>query len=394
MPSNDRRTFLKELVVAASLPFTGQGTLSANEDDQSQDKQHPERPLIGAIRWDAWYDPSDGTVAQAVEKTLGPPQYHDRMPFFGKVSGSNSVRIDGYSQHIMDQEIDSAADAGLDYWAFDTYAPDAPLSNALRLYVSSPRRTRLRFCAINSLSSAIPFFALQTDYLVDLMCEPGYVRVLGNRPVLFVLTVPDEQLTRDGGVPLAAAWVQQIRARVQQRGRGYPYVVLTNEGNLRRAAKLCNELGLDAVAQYATAIGPFGGAPFATLASLVEAFWDQQATATGFPIIPNVMTGWDTRPLSANPVPWEPRPAADHYYQRAKPGEIANHLKNALLWLRTHRTAAPANTALIYAWNECSEGFGALVPTFDAARPEGNASRLDAVASVLRVDRHASKTRV
>ena len=66
-------------------------------------------PRIGAIRWDAWYDPADGKVAQAVERSLGPAEFHYRMPFFGRETGPNSVRINGDSQAIMDQEIAAAA---------------------------------------------------------------------------------------------------------------------------------------------------------------------------------------------------------------------------------------------------------------------------------------------
>ena len=382
MRSSTRRTFLSRIVASASAPIFGLSAFAADERSAS-DEERTDRPLIGAIRWDAWYDSADGAVAKAVEKTLGPSPYHWRMPFFGQVAGADSVRINGYSQEIIDYEIDAAANAGIDFWAFDSYPPDSPLSNALRLYLSSRRRGRLRFCAINGLSSAIPYFAAQTDHLVDLMCQPGYVLVEGNRPLFFAYSISDAQLAADGGIGLVAQWVQQIRTRVRQHGPGNPYIALTQESDLARAALLCQQLELDAVAQYATAIGPFGGAPFATLANRVEAFWDQQAAATGFPIIPNVMTGWDTRPLSENPVPWEPQPPPDHYYQPAAPDEIARHLEHAVRWLKTHRSAAPANAALVYAWNECSEGFGALVPTYDAERPEGDPSRLEAVASVL-----------
>jgi hypothetical protein len=77
---------------------------------------YAERPLVGAIRWDAWQD--NGSVRAAVEKALAPSQWHYRLPFFARITGLNSVQIDGNSQAIMDQEIDYAAKAGIDYWAF------------------------------------------------------------------------------------------------------------------------------------------------------------------------------------------------------------------------------------------------------------------------------------
>ena len=105
-------------------------------------------PIIGAIRWDAWYDPTEGRVARSVEESLGPAKYHLRMPFFGREVSRDRVRINGYSQAVLDQEIEYAAYAGLRYWAFDAYAPDNAMSNALRLYLSSSAKEKIRFCML------------------------------------------------------------------------------------------------------------------------------------------------------------------------------------------------------------------------------------------------------
>ena len=76
-------------------------------------------PLVGAIRWDAWYG-ADGPVL-AVEKSLGPPKYHWRLPWFATVTGEATVKINGDRPEIMAREIEWAATAGLDYWAFVDY---------------------------------------------------------------------------------------------------------------------------------------------------------------------------------------------------------------------------------------------------------------------------------
>lgn len=74
------------------------------------------RPTVGAIRWDAWA--GGGGVTRIMERTLGPQRYHHRLPWFAKVTGTDTVRIAGGAQAIIDREIAFAADAGLDYWAF------------------------------------------------------------------------------------------------------------------------------------------------------------------------------------------------------------------------------------------------------------------------------------
>src|SRR2546427_801341 len=59
------------------------------------------------------------------------------------------------TQHQVDQTIDQAANAGLTFFAFDwydlalsPYATDRPLNDGLRFYLTSPQRTRLKFCIV------------------------------------------------------------------------------------------------------------------------------------------------------------------------------------------------------------------------------------------------------
>ncbi|MHB8969740.1 MAG: hypothetical protein ACYC4N_04720, partial [Pirellulaceae bacterium] len=96
------------------------GVASAHElTCVSQEPASPERPIVGAIRWDAWY--GQGTPVSEVEKTLGPKKYHFRLPFFAQVISPSEVSINGDQLAVMELEISYAADAGLDYWAFVDY---------------------------------------------------------------------------------------------------------------------------------------------------------------------------------------------------------------------------------------------------------------------------------
>ena len=102
---------------------------------------------MGAIRWDAWYG-GNGETERAVERSLGPAKYHDRLPFFARVLGPNSVQIRGNAPAVMEQEIAFAKQARLDYWAFVWYQPDSPMGLALRHYLASPHRQDIRFALI------------------------------------------------------------------------------------------------------------------------------------------------------------------------------------------------------------------------------------------------------
>ena len=89
----------------------------------------------------------------AMMKSLGPQPYHYRLPFFATIVNDNKVRIDGYTQPIMDQEIAFAKAGGLDYWAFLLYEEGTAMSDGLRFYLSSPRKREMNFCAITSPNS-------------------------------------------------------------------------------------------------------------------------------------------------------------------------------------------------------------------------------------------------
>src|SRR5215471_2466918 len=79
--------------------------------------QAPDRPLVGALRWDAWYAPgSEPTMA--VERSLAPPRYQSRMPFFARRETGRQLSLPAMSASLMDLEIAQAAYAGLDFWAF------------------------------------------------------------------------------------------------------------------------------------------------------------------------------------------------------------------------------------------------------------------------------------
>jgi len=70
-----------------------------------------ERPIVGAVRWDAWIgdlpcsDAGTDDVGLQVERSLGPRQFHDRLPFFAWITGHDSVEARELTQDVMDAQI-------------------------------------------------------------------------------------------------------------------------------------------------------------------------------------------------------------------------------------------------------------------------------------------------
>lgn len=328
------------------------------------------RPIVGAIRWDAW---TGGEITAQVERTLAPQKYHHRLPWFAQVEGDGKVRIDGSAQEIMDQEIAFAADAGLDYWAFLLYPQSNSMSAALKQYLKSTRRKQINFCVIlhNSFGVSDDRWPAERDRAVGLLKEPGYQRVLDDRPLVYAFAVGDHGA--------GAKRIQEFLQAAQAAGLK-PYMVYMgwNPANDFRE----QSANFDAVSAYAH---PGGQKSFAELVvSLEQGPW-QNAVKSKAPYVPLVTTGWDKQPRKDHPVSWE----KDHAYHQQKvfpstatPPEIAEHLETGLRFVRRNPDICAANAIIIYAWNEFDEG-GWLAPTWSGgAKP--NSERLDAIRQVLR----------
>lgn len=337
------------------------------------------RPIVGAIRWDAWHGPASD-VGRTVEKTLAPKHWHYRLPFYGKVIGETAVEARGNTQEIMDQEIAYAHAAGLDYWAFVVYPEEHALSLGLKLYLSSAHKSDIHFC-LNLQGGwegrgGLSAWPDKVRRYVSHFQEPTYQTVMDGRPLVYLYSV--EGLVGPGRFETwedARAAFDRLRADARAAGTGNPYIVaqgwspdLLKEQTYR--------LGLDAIGAYASNAGA-KAAPYSELAAHTERWWDT-FKATGREVVPLATAGWDMRPRVETPVPWVEGGDIEQYYETPKPHELAAHLGNAVKWCKGNADAAMAQAVLIYAWNEFDEG-GWICPTLS----EGTA-RLDAIREVLR----------
>jgi hypothetical protein len=338
--------------------------------------QGADRPLVGALRWDAWYVPGSEPTA-AVERSLSPPQYQSRLPFFVRRYAGRALSLPALSPNLMALEIEQAAYAGLDFWAFVAYPHDSPMSVALHQYLASAARRRMRFCLFTQLeywgTAEAP--ASLVEEHIALMKQETYVRVADGRPLYFLGFITATKAERWHGIEGLRREIDRFRSRAIAAGAGNPYFVVGGSDMVALAPML----GGDAVGAYAISDGR-GIGDYASLARIAETGWQSLAGA-GLPVVPTVMTGWDRRPRVEHPVPWEheQRPGAgiEYHFGAPRPDELAAHLRRALAWIMGQPTARRAPAALIYAWNENDEG-GWLVPTIPC-----DERRLKALHAVL-----------
>ena len=264
------------------------------------------RPLVGAVRWDAWvgdlptYNSAGPTaVGLQVERVLGRPTGTSRLPFYAREVGDHQVEIRGASQDVVDREIEFAAGAGLDYWAFVYYPPGSGLDAARRFYLASAHRSRIAFCLIfDSLSR---FRSALRDFgeLLDAFARPEHVRSSVRGWPVFFMPRP-ARTPADVDVPALRLEIEAVRAAAVAARVGDPYIaVMGGAPPLVRWA--VDALGLDAGSRVRR--GRRGGAPFADLVRAAEGRRDA-FRAVGLRVLPWVTSGWDPRPRVEHPVSW------------------------------------------------------------------------------------------
>lgn len=335
-----------------------------------------QQPIVGAIRWDAWY------AGSPYEYNLSPGQWQDRLPFYAQRTRDGRVAVRDDSQEVMDREISLASEAGLDYWAFCYYgnrrnAALAELNQGLKRYLSSKRKADIRFCLIIEANHLGPIedWPGTIKRLVTCLQEPTYQTVAGGRPLVFIFDPGglEKWAGSDGAVK---AMLSELDSVAIAAGLQEPYLVAQG-GEAARVGKWAEKFDLDAVSAYTTPQkGGDAQFPFSALASANRQFWEE-CKALAKQTVPIVNIGWDNRPRRTSPEkalklrgPW---------YLPPTPGELALHLKSAIEWERANPEYTEANAVIIYAWNETDEG-GWLVPTL----AEGDA-RLQAVKAALRM---------
>lgn len=325
---------------------------------------------VGAIRWDAW---SGGVVTDEVSLALTPEKYHFRLPWFAEIAPTGTVRVQGGSQEIMDQEITYAADAGLDYWAFVMYREGDQMSRGLELYLASKHRDRLRFCLIlhNNLGVPEANWPSERDRVVRLLREPSGMTVCGGRPLVYMFTTPPKQRLDD------------LKSAVRAAGLLAPYCVYMGF-NPAADWQQAQAYGFDAISAYACgAAGSYSG----LRASARQRYWEA-ARQLGIPLVPLATLGWDRRPRIDRPPPWEANNTSTAWVETASAEEIAAHVEETVQWTRDNVAVTPARAVIVYAWNEHDEG-GWLCPTW-RAKGGPDTSRVEALGKVLLRLKHAA----
>jgi hypothetical protein len=316
-------------------------------------------------------------VTRAVEKTLSPSKYHFRVPFFGQRTAAGGVAFPAYTQEIFDQELRYAKAGGVDYFAYCTYPTTDGMYRGLEYHKASRLRDQVKFCLLMH-QPMLRSWPDEVKLVVSWLKEPNYHKTPDGRPVIFAF---------ESSIQKVKGRVDELAAAAEAAGLKRPYFAWMG-WNPVQDSSLIRDFRFDACSAYAK--GATGHERFVDFASNIRSSFWEAAAGIDLPVIPFVSSGWDRRCRDENPVPWDRGIVAlanadANPFARPTASELATHVKSALDWASENRELVPAQSLIMYAWNEHDEG-GWVCPTWGEGG-RTNTDRLDALATMLKTYR-------
>lgn len=380
-------------LVAAEKPVSlverKDSTPHSRAQDPPSNSSASSRPTLGVIRWDM-YTGHPYTTQRQEFGFLKPEAYQWRAPFFVRRTGDpekplrfNPDNRPEVYQAAMEQEIQFASAAGIDYWAFGYEGPGGKgvecLRVALDAYLASPRKADIRFCVIVNCPDVakVEFYEppsvrhseeeIDTSWqayvqdMIELAREPGYQRVLNGRPLVYLYRprflgegrrhelAPAERVDR---------CLRYLRQRFNDAGVGDPYLAHMVDPHHPGWERLFEQGLVDCVTLYHQRYAG-DNLPYGTLwGHIRHATLEGSFKRPDLKVIPPAMSGANGMPRYTGPGGEFPK----WDWTEPEPGDLAAHLTGAFDYVAAHPVKCEANTVIMYAWNEHSEG-GFLCPT-------------------------------
>lgn len=332
---------------------------------------------FGAIRWDAWYgnDPSYNSFQTAATFTdTTPIDWRSRAPAHANLLTTPIIWAD--SQATFDNEINVAANGGLDYWVYLTYAsPDAGhMNQGLAYHLASSIKDRMKFALMRQANDlgTTGNFTTQINAVVAYMQNSAYM-MSGGRPLLYIYFNPTDIANFWGGSSANfVAMITALRAAAITAGLQNPYIISVSGDTSSNVT-----YGTDAVSNYIGPIPSTPGAPYTVLDAAARDYWSTGLTASA--IVPICMVGWDPRPRRQHPESWA-NSSGTTWIVGPTVSELAAHLMAARLYITIHQARCPAKTVLVYAWSENDEG--GVMPGPTVGDPGGTLSQAFGLAKL------------
>lgn len=308
-------------------------------------------PLHGVGWWHGYTGTNDAVGLQGI-KELSPAYFQERVPYYGEITGKNSSVFGSDTQEKMDQQLDYAIAAGIDYIVWDTYPPRYVGENnlndfGLHMYLASSRRSQVSFC-MDMMGSAFCYWEDgMKDWFLNLLTNSACFKVLDGRPLIYVFN-PEAYVT-SGSYSNVASMLEDLCTASIAQGSGDPYIVGTcwSYAAITNVAAHFGET-IDSYSRYA------GGGSVAA--------WNSFREEASYRYLPQAGTGWDPFPRQENCPPWNDGYPRGPWRTETSPDQIAGMLQDARDWVNDFPLSAEVPLVHSFGWEDNSEG-GRVVPT-------------------------------
>lgn len=266
------------------------------------------------------------------------------------------------SMKIIEQQIDLAADNGVDFFLFCWYWKDNKGAinegaikkdskhTSMELYLNAKNKKKLKYSLLiaNHGGSEIlgnENWADAVKYWVQYFKDPQYVTVDG-KPLVVIFGTGDNAINNE----------QLIAMQTVAKELGFKDgLAIAGCGGGAKTKE-----GFNYSTHYNVKPHHDGTSQYHTYEELIEANQKAWYGTEKQPYIPIVTVGWDNRP-------WEGSNGLGQkegwYYPKGSPEQFKHYLGSSIQWMKQNPTlTTKERIVLLYAWNELGEG-GYLVPT-------------------------------
>ncbi|HHY83310.1 MAG TPA: hypothetical protein GX505_11650 [Clostridiales bacterium] len=242
------------------------------------------------------------------------------------------VAADDNEPDIVAQQIAYAKSAQIDYIAYLDMETNwhMPYPRVFDLFRKNPDKGDLKYCVIMGAPTGnYENWENRVDRILEYFADSFYVRVHDNRPLFYIMNMNN----------WSKSHIDYLRSQSIAAGLGNPYVVgMTNQSYYADF--------LDGASDYA-----------AVEAGVVYNYAGTSNT------IPLVSLGVNDEPRHLNPPSWG---AWGPIEDPISTEQLKSYVKSAMDWTAANPDKNPANTILIYAWNEHAEAASNIEPTLNS----------------------------
>jgi hypothetical protein len=306
---------------------------------------------LGAYYFDGW----TGTFPYHITTALV-DSFPEREPKWGWVTSS---------QEIVDEQITTAADAGLSFFSFcwyysgkSTYKHE-PLNRALSYYRNSKNKDRLKHCLLVANHKGFEIgpddWDLVSSEWISNFKDGTYLLVNG-KPILIFFSV-ETLLRKFGSVDSLSKAFSDLRQKAVNQGlKGVTLAACIPQNSNDSLIAMAEQSGIDVITGYnfhSAAFGKDRKIPIEQLIQAEKGVWQNISGRTSLKYIPTCTLNWDPRPWSNKSNRYDKAP----YYAGYSPATVNRSISECIKWLRQHPDKVVAEKiALVYAWNENGEG--------------------------------------